>query len=80
MCCGPSSRPASVPSPTPAVKAESFQHWRLVVDLDKRKGELTCNDGNGKIVFSEKLDYTDFPLPEICFYFTDNTILLPSEY
>jgi hypothetical protein len=41
---------------------------------------LTSDDGNGKIVYRQELDYTDFPLPEITLYFTDSTILLPSEY
>jgi len=31
-------------------------------------------------VFTEKLDFTDFPLESIRFYFTDSVILLPSEY
>lgn len=64
----------------PKVKAEEFQLWVLKVDLEKRSGVLTCDDGNGNIVFTKKIDYTDFPLAEVRFYFTDNTILLPSEY
>jgi hypothetical protein len=62
------------------VAKEAFQHWKLAVDLDKHTGELTCDDGDGRIVFAKTLDYTDFPLKEINFYYTDNTILLPSEY
>jgi hypothetical protein len=34
----------------------------------------------GKVVYQKAIEYTDFPLPEIALYFTDNTILLPSEY
>jgi hypothetical protein len=64
----------------PKVKAEEFQVWILKVDLEKRSAVLTCDDGNGNIVFTKKIDYTDFPLAEVKFYFTDNTILLPSEY
>jgi hypothetical protein len=41
---------------------------------------LTCDDGNGRVVFSERLEYTDFPPDGITLYFTNNTILLPSEY
>ena len=62
-----------------AVAAEEFQVWKLTVRLD-RTAVLTCDDGNGKIVFSKEIEYTDFPLDEITFYFTNNTILLPSEY
>jgi hypothetical protein len=64
----------------PKVRAEEFQVWVLKVDLEKRKGVLTCDDGNGSVVFSKRIEYTDFPLPEIRFYCTDGVILLPSEY
>ena len=62
------------------VKAEEFQVWTLKVDLEKRKGVLTCDDGDGNVVFTKRIEFTDFPLPEIKFYYTDNTILLPNEY
>lgn len=62
----------------PAVRKEEFQVWKLKVE--DREGVITCDDGNGNIVFSEKIDYTDFPAPEIKLYFTDNVLLLPSEY
>lgn len=60
------------------VGAEPFQVWRLTVSY--QKGVLTCDDGNGRIVFSKEIPFTDFPLPEIKFYVADNVILLPSEY
>lgn len=41
---------------------------------------MTCEDGNGKEVYRQELKSTDFPLPEITFYFTDNVIMLPTEY
>jgi hypothetical protein len=31
-------------------------------------------------VFSKRIEYTDFPLAEIKFYFTGGTLLLPTEY
>lgn len=66
----------------PKVRAEEFQVWTLKVDLEKRKAELTCDDGNGNgnVVFSKRIEYTDFPLAEIKFYCADGTILLLSEY
>ena len=64
----------------PKVRAEEFQVWVLKVDLERRKGVLTCDDGNGNLVFTKRIEYTDFPLPEIRFYCTDGVILLPSEY
>ena len=61
------------------VAAEEFQVWELSVSINRTAG-LTCTDGNHRVVYTKPLNWTDFPLDEICFYFTDNTILLPSEY
>ncbi len=63
---------------SPAVKREPFQVWKLAVN--HWEGVLTCDDGDGNIVYTKPIPFTDFPLPEIKFYFTDNVILLPSEY
>ena len=48
-------------------------------NLDAHRA-VTCEDGNGREVFRQELEYTDFPLPEVQLYCTDNTILQPSEY
>ena len=61
------------------VAAEEFQVWTLTVHSDKT-ATLTCGDGNGNAVFSKEIEYTDFPLDAITFYFTNNVIHLPSEY
>ena len=62
------------------IKNEKFQVWTLNVDLLQSKAILTCDDGNGQIVYTKQIYYTDFPLEEIKVYVTDNVILLPSEY
>ena len=64
----------------PEFKREEFQMWKLRVDLEKNSGVLTCEDGNKKIIHSQEIEYTDFPLPEITLYSQNNTIHLPSEY
>ena len=64
----------------PAVAAEEFQHWKLAVDTARSNAVLTCDDGNDRIVVTKKIEFTDFPLDAIDFYFTDNTLLLPTEY
>lgn len=61
------------------VRKEEFQLWILTVGKDAA-GELICDDGNGKIVYKQVLDYTDFPEPGIRLYFCNETIVLPSEY
>lgn len=43
-------------------------------------GVFTADDGNGNILYSQELEFTDFPLSEVGLYFIDNIILLPSEY
>jgi len=45
-----------------------------------RTATLVCDDGNGRVVFSKQIEFTDFSLDTISLYFTNNTILLPSEY
>ena len=47
---------------------------------DDLSADLVCTDGNEVIVSSERIAFTDFPLPEIRLYVTNHTILLPSEY
>ena len=59
--------------------AEEFQSWKLNVNSD-HTATLTCEDGNGGVVFTKAIEYTDFPLAEITLFFLNNTILLPSEY
>ena len=63
----------------PAVKAEEFQSWQLQVRPDQT-ALLTCGDGNGRTVHSKTIAFTDFPLDEIDFYFTNQVLMLPSEY
>ena len=43
---------------------------------------LTCDDGNDNdnVIYTKRIEYTDFPQEGITLYFTNNTILLPSEY
>jgi hypothetical protein len=61
------------------VQKEEFQVWKLKVALDN-SAVLACEDGNGNKVHSEKIDFTDFPLPEVKLWFSNKTILLPSEW
>jgi hypothetical protein len=43
------------------VAAEAFQVWKLAVNADQT-GVLTCDDGNGRVIFRKQIEYTDFPL------------------
>jgi hypothetical protein len=61
------------------VAGEAFQLWRLSVHPGQT-GTLTCENGNGIEVYRKAFDFTDFPAAGVTLYFSDNTILLPSEY
>jgi hypothetical protein len=45
-----------------------------------RSASLTCEDGNGNVVFATEIEYTDFPLEEVTRWFANDTIYLPSEH
>jgi hypothetical protein len=63
-----------------AVIAEEFQVWTLNVDLADHTATLTCEDGNGKTVFTKAITYTDFPAERVTLWFENHTIYLPSEH
>jgi hypothetical protein len=46
----------------------------------RRSTTRTCDDGDGNIVFTKKIEHTDFPVDEITLYFANNVIRLLSEY
>ena len=60
------------------LKDEEFQVWTLSVD--RSSGVLRCDDGNKNVILEKVIEYTDFPEPGIRLYFTDNVIMLTSEY
>lgn len=67
----------------PQIRKEPFQSWKLTTK--DSKGVLTCEDGNGKVVFKRDILFTDFPEPEITLWLIydgnpDATLLLPQEY
>jgi hypothetical protein len=43
-------------------------------------GYLLCSDGNDNIVYTQHVEFTDFPLDEITLYFANDVIYLPSEH
>ena len=63
----------------PKVRQEPFQVWTLKVAAG-HTATATAEDGDGRVVATQDIEFTDFPLPEISLYLTDGVLLLPSEY
>lgn len=63
-----------------ALRGEEFQVWTLTKAEHGQGATLVATDGNEKVLFSEAIAYTDFPLDSITLYFQNNTLLLTSEY
>jgi hypothetical protein len=67
--------------------SQPFQHWVFKRDLSENgttekpnRFTLSCDDGNGNIVFSKQYGYRDFEGDLLQLYYCDNVLLLPSEY
>lgn len=62
----------------PLLKKEPFLLIRLIVQ--GHKAQILVDDGNDNQLWERDIEFTDCPEGEWWFYFTDNVILLPSEY
>lgn len=63
----------------PAVRTTRMQVWKIRVQEDK-SAEIHVEDGNDQVVYSSRLEFTDFPLTSFTLWFMNSTLLLPSEY
>ena len=54
----------AIASYQPQLRRVEFQSWKLKVNLAKHSAVLTCEDGNGKVKVTQKIEFTDFPLAE----------------
>ena len=63
----------------PGLRRRRFQVWTLKVAAD-RSARLVCEDGDGNVVATQDIPFTDFPLEEITLFLQNGVILLPSEY
>ena len=62
------------------VKDEAFQVYDLKVNLKEQSAIMICTDGNENTLYEQKIPFTTFPLESIKLYFTNEVVLLPSEY
>ncbi|MGG5810879.1 DUF6876 family protein [Falsiroseomonas sp. CW058] len=63
---------------SPEVKAEAFQSWSLR-RLSSGAAILTCDDGDGRVVARQEIEFTDFPLMEVKLWLENGVLMLPSE-
>lgn len=63
---------------------DTFAVAKLEVDVLASKGVLKLDDGNGNVFATEKIQYTDFPDPDVTFFakWIGNrwVLMVPSEY
>lgn len=62
------------------------QHDFSVIKLDvyrlgngQTKALFTCDDGDDKVYYRQTIEFTDFPIDEISFYYENDLLYLPSE-
>jgi hypothetical protein len=64
------------------VAEERGAYWLLdsiaICQRFEKSATLTCGDGNDNIIYTQHIEFTDFPLEEITLWFANNTIGLPS--
>lgn len=63
------------------VRREPFQVWTLKVNRDKHPMAVAeaWDDIPGKLLASQRIEYTDFPLDEIKLYLENGVLMLPGE-
>lgn len=61
------------------IELQKFGVWKLSVHED-RSAHLVCEDGNYNKLFEEKIEWTDFPLERMEFWFEYGVLILPSEH
>lgn len=62
----------------PQLKQEEFQCWKLTKNEDD-SAIVTCDDGNGRILKKQKVDWTDFRATTATVWVEFGVALLPSE-
>lgn len=64
------------------LRNEPFQSWKVTVK--DRMAVVSCTDGNDKKLYTQRVDYTDFPLDELKLFCQSDgemvVIMLTNEY
>lgn len=54
--------------------------WSIKLTINENKAHVEITDGNNNKLYKTKYEYTDCPTGTYRFYFTDNVLMLRSEY
>ncbi|MBW4622378.1 MAG: hypothetical protein KME17_23860 [Cyanosarcina radialis HA8281-LM2] len=72
----------AIASYQPTLKSDpmlaEFQIWMLVVNPDLT-AKLRCYRYRNDLALQQRIEFTDFPLPEIKLYLENGVLMLPSE-
>ena len=60
------------------IRNEEFQSWKCTAK--DGKAVVECTDGNKKVLYTQKVDFTDIPLDEVKMFVQNKVIMLTSEY
>lgn len=58
---------------------QPFQVWALAVRPD-RSATITVEDGNFNLLWTHTIEFSDFPVPGITLWYSNNVIYLPCEH
>lgn len=62
---------------------DGFQHWTLTKNKTGSGAKLVCTDGGRggkpKIVVKQAIEFTDFPMQSIEFYYENGVLMLKAE-
>ncbi len=61
------------------IHGQEFQTWKVVSNADHTKCAIRVTDGNENELAKFDVEYT-ISIDEVEFWYTDNIVLLPSEY
>ena len=59
---------------------ETEDFMSITLDVVDSSAKITADDGNGNVLYTKNIDFTDAEKGTWKFFFTNNVLLLPSEY
>ena len=59
---------------------ETEKFMSITLDVVDSSAKITADDGNGNVLWTRNIDFTDAEEGTWKFFFTNNVLLLPSEY